>query len=111
MLMKKYYRIEYGFEKDQFLSIPEEDLKSAMRAQVTGMVFISSETGESRSGNTIQGIKPDWQRMLGLNPEHRLTGADYLALSDGTVSECRQALLEARAAVTEGDHRRLGQGS
>lgn len=110
--MKKYYRVMYGYDQDQFLSIPESDLISAIRAQVTGMVFISSETGETRSGNTIQGVKPDFQRMLGLNPEHKLTGEDYIQLSDGTVAECRDALIEAKKAVISGNNRpQLGQGS
>lgn len=110
--MKKYYRVQYGYDRDQFLSIPEEDLASAVRAQVTGMVFISSETGETRSGNTIQGVKPDWQRMLGLNPEHKLTGEDYLLLSDGTVGECRDALIQAKkSALGEKNRPQLSPGS
>lgn len=98
--MEKYYKVKTGYGKNDFLSVPEEDLVSALRAQTTGKVFISSETGESIRGNDIIGITADWNRFLGFNQDYQLTGEDISLISRGVRREFEQAQIEARSTVT-----------
>lgn len=70
----KYYRVKIGFKPMDFLSIPEEELETALRAQITGKVALLS--GGSISGNNILAITPDYQRLMGWKEDYTLTGED-----------------------------------
>lgn len=71
----KYFRVYFGWGKDDFISIPETDLKKAIKAQITGQVALL-ETG-SLSGNEIKRIIPDYQREMGWNRDYDLGYEDY----------------------------------
>lgn len=81
----KYYRVKYGFGKDDFYSVDETELPLAIRAQVNGKVFICSEG--TVAGNNIMAILPDYNRLMGYNRDYQLTGEDYSQIGARTVKE------------------------
>lgn len=100
--MKKtlYYKVKYGFKDDEVIVIPESDLRKALYAQINGGIVIFDNG--SVSGNNIISITPDLHRVLGLNPEHKLTGEDYRELGDESIRLHRTALEEAKLSLTDG---------
>ena len=74
----KYYRVKYGFGKDDFYSVDENELPKALRAQVNGTILVCSEG--TIGGNNIMAIQPDYNRLLGYNRDYSLTGEDYAEL-------------------------------
>lgn len=101
----KYFRVIYGYGKDDFFSIEESDLLRAMRAQVHGTIFACDEG--TRAGNDIKGIQPDYNRILGVNRDHQLTGEDYRLLGSQVVKDHRMAIQGAKIEVA---NKRLPNG-
>ncbi len=102
----KYYRVVFGYGRDDFFSIPETDVARAIRAQVNGTIFICDEG--TRAGNDIKGIQPDYQRIMGYNRDYQLTGADYKEIGDKVVNDHRQFLQETKVqALGAGNQRAL----
>lgn len=95
----KYYRVQYGYGKDEFYSIPETEVSKAMRAQVKGTVFICEEG--TAAGNSILTIKPDYNRLLGYNRDHQMTGEDYDELPRDAKHEHMQLLKEEQIKAFE----------
>lgn len=90
----KHYRVKYGYGKDDFYSILETDLEKAMRAQISGTVFVCEEG--TIAGNNIMQIVPDYQRLLGLNRDYELNHEDYQELGMKAVKEHRMFMQEAK---------------
>lgn len=95
----KYYRVKYGFDKDDFYSIDETELKKAIVAQTQGSIFICNEG--TISGNNIVSIMPDYNRVLGLNRDYQLTGEDYDLLGAQAVKDHRNFLQQAKTLALE----------
>lgn len=96
----KYYKVKYGFGKDDFYSIDETELKKAISAQVNGSILICEEG--TISGNNIMSIMPDYNRVLGLNRDYQLTGEDYDQLGAQAVKDHRMFLQETKRAAIGG---------
>lgn len=75
----------YGYGKDNFYSISEEELPRAIRAQVNGTVAILNEG--TVAGNNIMAIMPDYNRHLGYKRDYVLTGEDYDQIGDKVQGE------------------------
>ena len=88
----KYYRIKFGYGKDDFISADEDETRKALIAQVTGQVVILKEG--SVSGNHIISIVPDYQRELGYNRDYILSGEDYAQVGEKKQREHIQFLTE-----------------
>ncbi len=88
----KYYRVKFGYGRDDFYSVDETEVRKAIRAQVTGEIAIFAEG--TIAGNSIIAIMPDYQRMMGWNRDHELNGEDHREIGDKRKEDC-VALLEA----------------
>lgn len=93
----KHYRVKYGFNKDDFYSIDETELRKAIVAQTKGQIFICDEG--TIAGNNIISISPDYNRALGFNRDYTLTGEDYDQLGTRAVQEHRESFEEAKLAA------------
>lgn len=91
----KYYRVKFGYGKDDFYSVDENEAKKAIQAQITGAVAILSEG--TIAGNHIMSIRPDYNRLLGLNREYELKSDDYKELPAGIEQEYQAVLAEVKS--------------
>lgn len=98
----KYYRVKYGYGKDEFYSIQETDLHRAIKAQGDGSIFLCEEG--TISGNNIMAIHPDYNRLLGVNRDYQLTGEDYQELPSGAQHEHMRFIEDVK-------HKALGGGA
>lgn len=93
----KYYRIKWGYGKDDFYSVNEQDVPRAIKAQLTGSVFMCDEG--TIAGNSIMAIMPDYNRILGFNRDYQLTGEDYAELTRETKHEHMQYLEDIKHQI------------
>lgn len=73
--MSKFYRVHTGYGPDEFIQIDETELEMCIKAQITGKVAITKQG--TVSGNIIQKIVPDWNRVLGYSRLYKLQAEDY----------------------------------
>jgi hypothetical protein len=105
-----YFRVKFGYEPDDFISVDETELSTAVRAQVTGRVGIFKEG--TVAGNHIISIIPDFQRAMGLNRDYQLTGEDYRRLGPKKEEHLR-FLMEIKTEVAKlknGNQKQLQSG-
>lgn len=93
----KYYRIKYGYGKDEFYSVDETELPKAIRAQINGTVAIFNEG--TIAGNSIMAIMPDFNRAMGYNRDYQLTGEDYAEIGQKRQEEHRLFLENAKMVI------------
>lgn len=75
-----YFKVKTGYGADDFLSITEDELPTALRAQIGGKVAVFAEG--TIGGNHIMSITPDYNRVLGFARSYRLTPEDYEILGN-----------------------------
>jgi len=111
--MTKYFRVQKGYNANDYLSIDESELQTAVRAQITGKVAIFKEG--TISGNHIISITPDWTRMMGWNRGYQPTGEDYLEIGDREQRECKlmiEGVTErVKMELTVPEYKQIGAGS
>lgn len=89
-----HFKVKIGYDRDDFISISEEELETAIRAQVTGRVGIFKEG--TVGGNHIIAITPDFQKLLGVARDYKLTGEDYSRIGTRKTDEYTLFLNEAK---------------
>lgn len=108
----KYFKVQTGFGPDDFVQIDETELEMCVKAQITGKVAITKEG--TISGNIIQKITPDWNRVLGYQRLYKLQGEDYRELGERRVEEYRIHLdtvnRKAQGLPPAPDREELGPG-
>lgn len=73
--MEKYFKVQIGFGKSDFISIGEEELDKAIYAMVSGKVAIFKNG--SVAGNNIISILPDYHRAMGWNHGYDFLPEDW----------------------------------
>jgi len=102
--MTTYFKVQTGFNTDDFISITEDELQKAIYAQITGAVAIF-RNGTIR-GNNIIGIREDWHKAMGWNYGHKLGADDFAEIS----AKCQSYVGVIAAAKTQVDEvMRTGQ--
>lgn len=89
-MIKKYFKVQKGYQVDDYISVDEVEVITALRAQINGGVAIFKEG--TISGNHIISITPDYSRMMGLNKGYQLTSEDYARIGKGTINDCQKFL-------------------
>ena len=79
-MLKKYYKVKTGYHIDDYISVEEDEVAMCMKAQVTGK--IATTRAGSVAGNIILSITPDYNRMLGLSRDYRMSYEDYSNLGN-----------------------------
>lgn len=95
----KYFRVKYGYGKNEFISVDELNLAKAIYSMTMGTIF-STDDGVI-SGKSILSILPDYQRHLGLNKDWEITGEDLSLISSevkrkyiSTIKECTEKVTQ-----------------
>jgi hypothetical protein len=105
----KYFRIKYGYGKNEFFSVPETDVAKAMYAMTRGTIF-SCSSG-TVAGKSIIAITPDYHRFLGVNPDYELQGEDFRQIGNSKMREFEEIIAlsseKASAALPGGITRQL----
>jgi hypothetical protein len=91
--MEKYFKVKTGYDKDAYISITEDELPKALKAQITGQVAVFKEG--SVAGNAILTITPDFHRLMGWNKGYQLTSEDYAEIGEETVEAHRLTVQNA----------------
>lgn len=73
----KYYKIVYGFNEYDYLSITSEELHKAQVVAIEGGKAIFEEGFYNNRGNDVMRIVPDWHRARGWNKGYKMTPLDY----------------------------------
>ena len=91
----KYFKVQiFG---DEYISIDETELATAIRAQIKGTIAVLS--GGTVAGNSIASITPDWNRELGYNRGYHMTPEDYRSISDKKEKEYAVFLGETKTKL------------
>lgn len=93
----KYFRVKYGYGKDEFLSIDETEYRKALMAQGSGGVTAFSSG--TIAGNNIMAIIPDYQKVMGYNRDYELQGEDYQEIGTARQNEYQQFMNTAKLAL------------
>lgn len=95
----KYWRVQIGYSSDNFISVDEAELGTALRAQITGKVGIFKEG--TVTGRNIMSITPDYNRMLGYARDYKLMGEDYERLGSKKLEEHRKYLENIKTSINK----------
>lgn len=73
--MDKYFKVQIGFGKSDFISIDEVELDKAIYAMVSGKIAIFKNG--SVAGNNIISILPDYHKAMGWNYGYEFFPEDW----------------------------------
>ena len=82
----KYFRVKYGYGKDEFYSVDENEVGKAIRAQLSPDGVAIFNEGTVR-GSSIIIIKPDYNRLMGYNRQYELVDEDYQEIGQKRIKE------------------------
>jgi hypothetical protein len=94
----KYFRIKYGYGKNEFFSVPESEVAKAMYAMTRGTIF-SCSSGVV-AGKSIIAITPDYHRFLGLNPNYELQEEDFRQIGHQKMLEFQEVIVSSSEKVS-----------
>lgn len=111
--MELRYKVIYGFDKEQEISIGADELEKAYALFLAGgrAIFKSGDAVDSKH---IQAIRPDYHGTMGWTIGHRLGPDDYNELSDTGVEQ-KLKITQAKAKervdylIAHGQHDLIGK--
>ena len=81
--MQKYFKVQIGFGKNDFISINEDELDKAIYGMVSGKVVIFQNG--TVAGNNIISILPDYHKAMGWNYGYDFLPEDWKQIN----SKCK----------------------
>lgn len=93
---KMYFRVKIGYP-NEFISITEDELKKALKAQIGGGVVVFAEG--SIAGNSIISITPDWHKAGGFNYGYVLTNEDFMQIGKARMKKHQVFFLETQKSL------------
>lgn len=104
---KRYFRVQYGHDKGDFLSITEEELPRAIYAKLNGTMFKYANGTGMKDGKTFLSFDPDYHKHTGWARDHKPTKSEdfreiHMYCPDYTGSVDR-ALAIAKEAIKTGN--------
>lgn len=73
----RFYKIVYGFNEDDYLSITSDELHKAQVIAIEGGKAIFEDGFYNNRGNDVMRIIPDWHRVRGWNKGYKMTVLDH----------------------------------
>lgn len=70
---KRYFRVQYGHGKGDFLSITEDELPRAIYAKLNSTMFKYANGTGMKDGKTFLSFDPDYHRHTGWALDHKAT--------------------------------------
>ena len=105
-MKKRYFKVKFGFGKNDSISISEDELALALRAQINGKIAVFNEG--TVAGNNIIAITPDYNKALGFNPAYELVGEDYKQLGKLEIDAHRELIESKKIEISQGNQLQLG---
>lgn len=93
----KYYQVRYGHRENECVSVSEDEMPTAIKAQVTGKIGVFKEG--TISGSSIIAVVPDYQRIMGWNRSYALGPEDWAQIQEN--EECTDARLLLEGTVNQ----------
>lgn len=75
--MPKYYKIVFGFNEDDYLSITSDELHKAQVIAIEGGKAVFEEGFYNNRGNDVMRIVPDWHKVRGWNKGYKMNALDH----------------------------------
>lgn len=79
---KKYYKLVFGFNEEDYLSITSDELHKAQVIGIEGGKAIFKEGFFNNRGNDVMRIVPDWHRVRGWNKGYKMNELDHENIKD-----------------------------
>lgn len=95
----KYFKIVWGYDNEDMLSIDETELNKAMQCFITKKDGVFKEG--PMKGDRIITIQPDYHRLMGWNRGHKLGPEDYKEIGASVQNEHTNLLQEAKYQATQ----------
>jgi len=85
-MVKRYYKIVYGYEPDNYIPIEQDELEKAIYAHLTlaRAAFRNGSVDFSRGGIMIQ---PDFAAAMGWTRGYKITGEDFAEIARSGVDK------------------------
>lgn len=109
--MKKYFKVKYGYNVSDQVSVEEKDLEKAIYAQIKGVPI---QIGNCYiNGKNIISITPHWHRHTGWNEWYEpQNGDDFLQIKrdcpnyDGIIEKAKD---KVALLISQGKERLIGK--
>lgn len=93
----RYFRVQYGFNPDDYFSVDEVEMQKALKAQITGALCVLNEG--TIQGERIISIRPDYNRIMGWKRDYKLTGEDYDYIGQKTIEDYERFIADTKLLV------------
>ena len=93
--MPKFYKIVFGFNEDDYISINSDELHKAQVIAIEGGKATFEDGFFNNRGNDVMRIVPDWHRVRGWNKGYKMNALDHEDV-ENLVEPYRQTLANGK---------------
>ena len=98
--MKKSFKIQIGYGKDEYIAIEKSELSKAYFTFMTEGKMITND-GYALRGKDIIRIEPNWNSVMGYTRDYKLTGEDYLDIGGKRQRHAQMIMGKAKEIARE----------